>query len=151
MRILKPTLIASIWMLSSFLSVAAETNAGQSAVRALLQQQEKDWNEGNIERFMQGYLKSDQTRFASGGTITLGWQAVLERYQRTYPDRSAMGRLTFSELDVSMSSDEVAVAFGRWHLKREKDELSGLFTLLLRKTPEGWRIFHDHTSAAERK
>ena len=54
-------------------------------------------------------------------------------------------------LDITAASDDTALAFGRWHLKREKDEPSGLFTLLFRKTEDGWKIIHDHTSAAERK
>jgi ketosteroid isomerase-like protein len=130
---------------------ALDTNAVQSAVRAVIVQQEKDWNDGEIEKFMRGYLRSVHTRFASGGNVTLGWQAVLERYQRTYPDKTAMGRLTFSDLDISALSEDGAVAFGRWHLRREKDELTGLFTLLFRKTTDGWRIVHDHTSAADKK
>ena len=135
----------------SSIHAAADTNAIQSAVRAVLDQQVKDWNAGDIGKFMRGYDRSDKTRFASGGNITLGWQAVLERYQRTYSDKAAMGKLTFSDIDITVASEDTALAFGRWHLKREKDEPSGLFTLLFRKTADGWKIVHDHTSAAEKK
>lgn len=130
---------------------AADPTAIQAAVRAVIDEQEKDWNAGNIERFMRGYHHSATTRFASGGNVTLGWQSVLDRYKRTYSDKAAMGRLTFSELDITATSDDSALAFGRWHLKREKDEPSGLFTLLFRKTEDGWKIVHDHTSSAEKK
>ena len=130
---------------------AADATAIQAAVRAVLDEQVKDWNAGNIERFMRGYHQSATTRFASGDNVTLGWQSVLDRYKRTYSDKAAMGKLTFSELDITVASDDTALAFGRWHLKREKDEPSGLFTLLFRKTEDGWKIVHDHTSAAEKK
>ena len=130
---------------------AADATAIQAAVRAVLDEQVKDWNAGNIERFMRGYHQSATTRFASGGNVTRGWQSVLDRYKRTYSDKAAMGKLTFSELDITVASDDSALAFGHWHLKREKDEPSGLFTLLFRKTEDGWKIIHDHTSAAERK
>ena len=130
---------------------AADSAAIQSAVRAVLDQQVKDWNAGDIEKFMRGYDRSEKTRFASGGNITLGWQAVMDRYRRTYSDKAAMGTLTFSDVDITVASEDTALAFGRWHLKREKDEPSGLFTLLFRKTPAGWKIVHDHTSAAEKK
>lgn len=130
---------------------AADATAIQAAVRAVLDEQVKDWNAGNIERFMRGYHQSATTRFASGGNVTLGWQSVLDRYKRTYSDKAAMGTLTFSDLDITAASDDTALAFGHWHLKREKDEPSGLFTLLFRKTEDGWKIIHDHTSAAERK
>ena len=130
---------------------AADATAIQAAVRAVLDEQVKDWNAGDIERFMRGYHQSATTRFASGGNVTLGWQSVLDRYKRTYSDKAAMGKLTFSDLDITAASEDTALAFGRWHLKREKDEPSGLFTLLFRKTEDGWKIFHDHTSATEKK
>ena len=135
----------------SHVHAAPDAVVVQSAVRAVLDQQVKDWNAGDIEKFMRGYDRSEKTRFASGGNITLGWQAVMDRYQRTYSDKAAMGTLTFSNLDITVASENTALAFGRWHLKREKDEPSGLFTLLFRKTADGWKIVHDHTSAAEKK
>jgi ketosteroid isomerase-like protein len=72
----------------------------------------------------------------------------LERYKKTYPDKAAMGHLRFSDIDITVVSSDAALVFGRWHLDRAKDELNGLFTLFFRQTPEGWRIVHDHTSAA---
>ena len=153
---MKPTrlfgITATLLVLAlSSVHAAADTAAIQSAVRAVLDQQVKDWNAGDIEKFMRGYERSEKTRFASGGNITLGWQAVLERYQGAYSDKAAMGKLTFGDLDITVASEDTALAFGRWHLKREKDEPSGLFTLLFRKTADGWKIVHDHTSAAEKK
>jgi ketosteroid isomerase-like protein len=149
---------ASKWIVLSWLLAvclpaarALDTNVVQSAVRAVIDQQERDWNDGEIEKFMRGYLRAESTRFASGGNVTMGWQAVLERYQRTYGDKATMGKLNFSDLDITVMGEDAALAFGRWHLRREKDEMSGLFTLLFRKTQEGWRIVHDHTSAAEKK
>ena len=139
------------WIFSPAGSTAADATAIQAGVRAVLDQQVKDWNTGDIASFMRGYDRSDKTRFASGGNITLGWQAVLERYQSKYSDKAAMGTLTFSGIDITVTSEDTALAFGRWNLKRDKDEPGGLFTLLFRKTPDGWRIVHDHTSAAEKK
>jgi ketosteroid isomerase-like protein len=98
---------------------------------------------------METYAKSEQTRFASGGTVQRGWQAVFDRYRLRYPDRAAMGRTIFSDLEVTMLSPDSAVAFGRWRLEREGNQPHGLFTLVLRKLPEGWRIIHDHTSVGE--
>jgi ketosteroid isomerase-like protein len=141
----------ALFVLAAASGSAADTTAIQSAVRAVLDQQVKDWNAGDIGKFMRGYEHSGKTRFASGGNVTLGWQSVLERYQRTYSDKAAMGTLTFSDIDITVTSEDSALAFGRWHLKREKDEPSGLFTLLFRKTAGGWKIVHDHTSAAEKK
>lgn len=107
------------------------------------------WNQGDIEEFMGQYWQSDDLRFASGGTVSFGWRTVLDRYENRYPDRQAMGHLVFSDLDVRLLGAEAALAFGRWTLEREGDAPTGLFTLVLRRLPEGWRIVHDHTSSAE--
>jgi ketosteroid isomerase-like protein len=119
-------------------------------VRTILEQQVRDWNEGKVDKFMRGYAQADSTRFASGGDVSKGWSAVLARYQQKYPNKVAMGRLTFSEIDVDVLSADAALAFGRWRLERPPDNPAGLFTLLFRNTKDGWRIVHDHTSAPSR-
>jgi ketosteroid isomerase-like protein len=96
---------------------------------------------------MAGYARTDTLRFASGGTVRRGWQATLERYQRGYPDRAAMGTLSFDRLDITPLSDGWALVFGAWRLTRADDAPHGLFTLVLRRTDDGWRIVHDHTSS----
>ena len=119
----------------------------EAAIRAVLQQQVEAWNRGDIDAFMDGYARTDSLRFASGGTVHTGWQATLDRYHRTYPDRAAMGTLTFDLRAVRVLSAQWAVVFGGYQLERAEDRPSGLFTLLFEKRPEGWRIVHDHTSA----
>ena len=126
---------------------APDSAADEAAIRAVLHQQEAAWNRGDIEAFMEGYLQTDSLRFASGGTEQRGWQATLERYHRVYPDRAAMGTLTFDWRDLRLLSPRWAVVFGAYQLERAEDRPSGLFTLLFEKRPEGWRIVHDHTSA----
>src|SRR6185295_9466196 len=120
----------------------------QMIVRTILAQQALDWNEGKVERFMGGYARAESTRFASGGDVSMGWQAVLDRYKRKYPGPAAMGRLTFTNIDVTVLSSDAALAFGHWHLDQGTAQPSGVFTLLFRNTKEGWRIVHDHTSSS---
>jgi ketosteroid isomerase-like protein len=113
-----------------------------------MNQQVEHWNKGDIEKYMLGYYRADSLRFVSGGTVTYGWQSTLERYLKRYPDESQMGQLTFSQIDIQVISADAAVVFGKWQLKRQKkDNPWGLFTLLFRKFPEGWRIVSDHTSS----
>jgi hypothetical protein len=107
------------------------------------------WNDGSIAGYMDSYWKSPQLRFASGNKITYGWQETLDGYLKRYPDREAMGRLVFSELDVTVFSNDDALVFGKWRLERESDTPHGLFTMVIRRFPEGWRIIHDHTSSAD--
>jgi len=126
------------------------TSTDEAAIQEINQvilKQQKAWNNGNIEGYMQGYHKSDSLRFASGGNVSYGWQTTLDRYQKGYPDKTIMGKLTFSAIDIEMISETAALVFGKWELEREKDHPHGLFTLVFRLTDDGWKIVHDHTSS----
>jgi beta-aspartyl-peptidase (threonine type) len=59
-----------------------------------------------------------------------------------------MGHLTFSQLEIRPLGDDAALVLGHWQLQGEKDNPGGVFSLVVRRFPEGWRIIHDHTSAA---
>lgn len=119
-----------------------------AAVRAVLDAQKSAWNRGDIEGFMDGYERSPNIVFLSGDNVSRGWQTVHDRYQKNYNSREKMGTLEFSDLEVSVVSKDTAVMIGRWHLSRPNDEPHGRFTLIFRKTKQGWRIVHDHTSSA---
>ena len=119
-----------------------------AAVRAVLEAQAAAWNRGDIEGFMDGYWRSTETVFVSGDTVTHGWQTVLDRYKKGYDTREKMGTLTFSELEIKPIGKDAAVVTGRWQLARAGDNPHGRFTLIFRRTAAGWRIVHDHTSAA---
>ena len=129
-------------------SAQEEHAALADQIKQVLAEQAAAWNRGDIDAFMEGYAKTPELRFASGGTITRGWKETLARYKQRYTDRAAMGTLTFSDLDVTMLAPDAALVFGRWRLKNDKGEPNGLFTLLFRKTDADWRIVADHTSAA---
>lgn len=123
-------------------------SAATREISALIAAQSAAWNRGDIEGFMQGYAPTDDLRFASGGSITRGWKPTLERYQQRYPDKSAMGTLAFTEIEITELAPDAAIAFGHWRLTRAKDAPQGLFTLTLKRSAAGWRIIHDHTSSA---
>jgi ketosteroid isomerase-like protein len=129
----------------------AHNGAAEHAIRDVLRRQVQAWNRGDVDAFMNGYARSDKTTFVSGDDVHHGWNVVLERYKKRYPDKARMGTLAFSDLDISTLSPDAAVASGQWHLKRAHDNPHGRFTLILCRLPEGWRIVHDHTSSAEPK
>lgn len=119
-----------------------------SRIRMTLDQQAVAWNRGDIDGFMSAYWKSPELTFASGGDVTRGFGDTLARYHRKYPTPEAMGKLTFSDLEIRVLSDNSAMVLGRWHLDR-KNPIGGLFTLVLRRIDNRWVIIHDHTSAKE--
>ena len=129
---------------------AGDAAAEESSIRAVLAAQAGAWNAGDLDGFMDGYTRGPELRFASGGEVTRGWQETLDRYRRRYPDRAAMGTLTFSDLEISVLSADAAAAFGRWRLRLATPsgaEPAGLFTLTLRRENDGrWRVVADHTS-----
>jgi ketosteroid isomerase-like protein len=127
---------------------SAKDNKTEAAIRAVLDAQAAAWNRGDLEGYMDGYDRSPNTEFVGGDTINRGWQAVLDRYKKSYNSREKMGVLTFSELEITVLSKDAALVLGRWRLKRANDEPHGTFSLLFRKTKAGWRIVHDHSSSA---
>ena len=117
-------------------------------IQSVLSAQQDDWNRGDIDAFMNGYAQSASTVFVSEDEVKRGWETVRDRYRIRYSDRAKMGTLSFSDIEVTMLSPDAAVVLGLWRLKRANDEPHGRFTLIFKRLPEGWRIVHDHTSAA---
>ena len=144
MKSLNLLFIFAAWIVSPAL---AAPQGPQADIRAMLDVQVAAWNRGDLEAFMQTYWKSPKTAYVGASGVFRGWQSVLDRYRRTYPDRSAMGKTTFSQLEITMLSPEAAVILGHWHLARASGKLGGVFSLVVRKFPEGWKIILDHTSA----
>ncbi len=145
---MKYLVIILAFVVSSCSQQVSDPSTSKKEVLAVLIQQQDFWNQGNIKGYMKGYFKSDSLRFASGDHVSYGWQTTLERYLKGYPDKKTMGILLFSDVDIKLLSNNTALVFGRWELQREQDHPHGLFTLIFKKTGCGWRIIHDHTSAA---
>jgi len=116
-------------------------------VSQIFMQQEKDWNDGNIDAFMTSYWQSEQLQFGGSSGITRGWNATIARYKRVYPDKDAMGKLTFEIKDLTKHSRKVISLTGSWSLQRKTDAPGGHFLLIWRKIKGKWLIVADHTSA----
>ena len=116
-------------------------------MREVLLDQQEAWNEGDLNRFMGGYWKSDSLTFASGGAFNKGWQTTLDNYKTRYPDRASMGVLNFTLFDIRLLSSTNGFVFGRYELERENDRPTGVFTLLMAKIDGEWKVTFDHTSA----
>ena len=119
----------------------------QEEIQSVLDMQVNAWNSGDIAGYMDGYWKSDSLLFTSQGKIQRGWQATLQKYEKSYGTKEKMGTLKFSELEFHFLSPESAWVLGHWEIRRNADHPGGVFTLVLRKFSNGWKIIHDHTSA----
>jgi beta-aspartyl-peptidase (threonine type) len=126
--------------------IPEHSSKDDSAIRAVMAAQVAAWNRGDVDGFMNGYARSGATEFVGGDKLTRGWQTVRDRYKKKYDSREKMGTLRFSELKITPLSSDAALVIGRWRLMLKSDQPHGRFTLLFRRTPEGWRIVHDHTS-----
>jgi len=120
-----------------------------AAIRAVLKAQVDAWNRHDLERFMAGYWRSPDLTFFSGGTEISGWDDTLQRYRSRYQaGGNEMGTLSFEGLRVVVLGPDAAFVRGQYHLATaDGKNPHGLFTLVFRKSPEGWLIVHDHSSS----
>jgi ketosteroid isomerase-like protein len=122
----------------------------KSAITAVLNAQQAAWNRADVDSFLVGYWHSPELTFSGSSGVSRGWDGVMARYKKNYPDQAAMGHLDFSDLEYRFLGPEAALVLGRWHLKRDKGDIGGVFSLVWQRFPEGWKIIHDHTSAVEK-
>lgn len=115
-------------------------------IQALMDVQVNAWNQGNIGGFMETYWKSDSLLFIGKKGVTYGWQATLENYKKSYPGKEGMGTLSFNLLEFKKISPDAYFVVGKWALKRTIGDLSGHFSILLRKINGEWKIVADHSS-----
>ena len=137
--------------LSICIAAEAPENTPQSAIEQVLHAQQDAWNRRDLDAFMTGYWNSPDLTFFSGAKESKGWQATIDRYKATYTGPGhEMGKLDFSDLRVEILGPDAAFVRGVWQVTMSDGKTPhGRFTLIFRKFPDGWKIIHDHTSAAE--
>jgi len=146
---MRMTLAALFRILILLLSASAVfADSSEETIRHVLSDQAQAWNRGDIDAFMNGYDDSPNTMFI-GKTVQRGYEAVRRRYHEQYPTAEKMGKLTFSDVSVVLLGADYASVTGAFHLMRTVEaggNASGVFSLLFRRTPAGWKIILDHTS-----
>jgi uncharacterized protein (TIGR02246 family) len=147
-------LVLIVGVFSSAAAAQSAASTDEAQIRAVITAQTEAWNRADIPAFMKSYEDSPDTTFI-GLTLRKGYQPILQRYQQAYSTREQMGTLSFSDIDIrllpsSCGKTELALVTGKFHLERtahgdaKKDE--GIFSLVWRKGPQGWKIILDHTS-----
>ena len=141
---MKKSLLCGLLLMSAVLCFGQDKNA----ILKVLEDQRLAWNRGDLEGYMQGYWHSDSLMFVGKSGPQYGWQTTLNNYKKGYPDKAAMGQLTFDILKVELLDKTNAFVLGAWHLKRASDAPRGYFTLLLRKIKGVWLVVSDHSSSS---
>ncbi|MGE0495136.1 MAG: DUF4440 domain-containing protein [Vulcanimicrobiota bacterium] len=140
-----------VWLLVAGGGVSAQERDAvlQFEITNTLKASAEAWNQGDLERFMQDYLRSPEMTYTAAGKIVRGYEALAQRYATTYgTDKSSLGHLTFSEVEVWKLGDSHALAVGKWLLKRrDKEDAYGVFSLIFVRQEGAWKILHDHTSS----
>jgi beta-aspartyl-peptidase (threonine type) len=111
----------------------------------ILDLQKTAWNRQDTEGFMAYYWNSGRFTFQSGANRLRGWDALLERYKKSYSGQN-WGILDFTDLEVNVLGADHAYVIGRYKLALKDAHREGLFTIIFQRFPEGWRIIHDHSS-----
>lgn len=118
----------------------------EQQIRKTLNEQTIAWNNGDLQKFMQGYWNNDSLMFIGKSGITYGWQKTLDNYKKNYPDAAAMGKLDFTILYLKRLSVLYYTVVGKWHLSRDAGDAGGYFTLIFKKIKNSWLIISDHSS-----
>jgi ketosteroid isomerase-like protein len=129
-----------------FPALAQRQKNNKKDILQVLTQQVIHWNNGDIEKFMESYWKSDSLMFIGKSGLKYGWQTTLENYKKGYPDKSAMGQLDFDIINVNKLSGDTYFVVGKWHLSREIGNINGHFSLIWKKLKGQWVIVADHSS-----
>ncbi len=150
MNLSKLFLNVSIFSLSFYLSSQSNITESDSLnIMKVMSMQEKAWNQGDVDSFMEGYLKSDFLVFSGSNGPVYGWNETKEKYKKSYPSKEIMGNLSFVVKNIKSISLDVALMIGEYQLKRSSGDSSGYFTLVWKKINKKWLIVSDHTSSSK--
>ncbi len=127
-------------------ATTSNTKVGKEEILTIMDQQVESWNQGDLEGFMQPYQQDDSLTFIGSRGRNFGWQTTLDNYKKSYPNKEAMGQLSFSDQMFHHITDSTCFLSGQWKLERKVDTLSGYYTLFWKKTNGQWVITTDHSS-----
>lgn len=147
-------LFSFVFLITTVISAAGQEKEISSSnysnsvkeITDMLNNDAKHWSEGNIEAFMESYIKSDSLVFVGSRGLTYGWQQTLENYKKGYPTNEHMGQLSFDLIEFKQLASDIFFVIGKYNLKRTVGDANGYFSILLKKIGGKWKIIADHSS-----
>ena len=118
----------------------------EEEIRRVMADQERCWNQGDLDCFMEGYWKSENLVFIGSKGLVYGWETTLNSYKKSYPDKATMGQLTFDIKVIEPLEGDHWFVIGKWSLERDKGDVSGHYSLIWRNIDNKWVIIADHSS-----
>lgn len=107
-------------------------------------------NRGDARQVADLYARKAGVSSAGDGEVTTGWSAVLGLY-RDFLEALGRVRMRVESLTVAPVGSDGAVAVFKyeWMGVKGRDTVRhrGAMTLVYERTPQGWRVVHDHTSS----
>jgi len=142
-------LLLALALASPLAVAAAQSSSDSTAIVAVMDKSVADWNRGDIDAFATCYKDAPDILFI-GRTISRGYAQMVVTYKKSYSTREQMGVLSFSQLEVQPLDAHFATVTGHFHLERSAvggGNANGYFLLVFEKTPSGWKIVRDDTTA----
>jgi ketosteroid isomerase-like protein len=145
----------SLWILPALAllclapSIRAQAPPESVAILAMMNKSVADWNRGDLDTFATSYKNSPDILFI-GHKISRGYAQMLATYKSSYNTPEKMGTLTFTHLEVQPLDARFATVTGTFHLERTVEgggNADGYFLLVVEKTPGGWKIVRDDSTA----
>jgi ketosteroid isomerase-like protein len=134
-----------LWIFISCSRSRLDEHSVQDTINSIIKRQQIAWNNHDIEEFMADYWQSEDLTFQSGDRRLYGWKTLLNRYKTNYAGEK-MGTLIFSDIEIKILSADSAYVLGRWKVTQEDTAANGVFTIIFKRFPSGWKIIHDHSS-----
>jgi beta-aspartyl-peptidase (threonine type) len=123
----------------------AEAASASAGIRAALDSTASGWNRGDLDGYLSAY--DDSITSASRNGFVTGKAAAAEvMRQGFWSTGRPLQQLRYEHLDVRMLGHDHALVTGQYVLSgADRPDRTGWFTTVWRRTPNGWRMIHDHS------
>ncbi len=147
-RLLLPGASAKTGVEGTKVAKQKSSSKAHKEITALVAKSEKSWNKGDLDAFLDDYLRSKEVTYVSNGYLKRGYDAIREHYIARYGNNKAsMGQIFLTELETSDLGDTHVLCIGKFTVVHHSHvPIYGRFSLIFVRTNAGWKIMYDHSS-----